>query len=119
MTGVLEHIISPRERQFVCTPDYENLVVMFPINKSATKMVNLGDKRCAGLPIYRMGQNDRPTKVKIMKREQVLSGKYLFLVKFLRWGPEYPYPLGMVVKALPRGDDFKSSMEIVLSLIHI
>ncbi|XP_067043097.1 3'-5' exoribonuclease HELZ2-like isoform X4 [Acropora muricata] len=111
--GVLEHIISPRERQFVCTPDYENLVVMFPINKSATKMVNLGDKRCAGLPIYRMGQNDRPTKVKIMKREQVLSGKYLFLVKFLRWGPEYPYPLGMVVKALPRGDDFKSSMEIV------
>ncbi|XP_044184435.1 uncharacterized protein LOC114957638 isoform X2 [Acropora millepora] len=111
--GVLEHIISPRERQFVCTPDYENLVVMFPINKSATKMVNLGDKRCAGLPIYRMGQNDRPTKVKIMKREQVLSGKYLFLVKFLRWGPEYPYPLGMVVKALPRGDDLKSSMEIV------
>ena len=48
-----------------------------------------------------------------MKREQVLSGKYLFLVKFFRWGPEYPFPLGMVVKELPRGEDFKSSMEIV------
>ena len=97
----------------MCIPDYENPVVMLPINKSAAKLANLGDKRCAGLPIYRIGKNGRPTQVKIMKRKQVLSGKYLFLVKFLRWGPEYPYPLGMVVKALPRGDDFKSSMEIV------
>ena len=48
-----------------------------------------------------------------MKRKQVLSGEYLFLVKFLRWGPEYPFPLGIVVKELPRGDDLKSSMEIV------
>ena len=86
---------------------------MCPINKSAAKLVNLGDKRCAGLPIYRKGQNDRSVQVKIMEREQVLSGKYLFLVKFLRWGPEYPFPLGMVVKKLPRGDDLKSSMEIV------
>ena len=113
LTGVLEHIISPRERQFVCTPDYENPVVMLPINKSAVKLVNLGDKSCAGLPIYGMGQNGRPTQVKIMKREQVLSGKYLFVVKFFRWGPEYPFPLGMVVKELPRGEDLKSSMEIV------
>ena len=86
---------------------------MLPINKSATKLVNFGDKRCAGLPIYRTGQNGRPTRVKIMKREQVLSGKYLFLVKFFRWGPEYPFPLGLVVKEMPRGEDFKSSMEIV------
>ena len=48
-----------------------------------------------------------------MNREQVLSGKFLFLVKFLRWGPEYPYPLGMVVKELPLGKDLKSSMDIV------
>ena len=86
---------------------------MLPINKSAAKLANLGDKRCVGLPIYRTGQNGRPTRVKIMKREQVLSGKYLFLVKFFEWGPEYPFPLGMVVKELPRGEDFKSSMEIV------
>ena len=86
---------------------------MLPMNKSAAKLVNLGDKGCEGLPIYRTRQNGRPTRVKIMKREQVLSGKYLFLVKFLRWGPEYPFPLGMVVKELPRGEDFKSSMEIV------
>ena len=88
---------------------------MLPINKSSVKLVSLGDKSCAGLPIYRMGQNGRPTQVKIIEREQVLSGKYLFVVKFLRWGPEYPYPLGMIVKKLPRGDDFKSSMEIVFA----
>ena len=113
LTGILERIISPRERQFVCTPDHENPALMLPINKSAAKLVNLGDKGCEDLPIYRTRQNDRPTQVRIMKREQVLSGKYLFLVKFLRWGPEYPFPLGIVVKELPRGEDFKSSMEIV------
>ena len=86
---------------------------MLPINKAAAKLVNLGDKRCAGLPIYRPKQNDRPVQINTLKIEQVLSGKYLFLVKFFRWGPEYPFPLGIVVKELPRGDDLKSSMEIV------
>ena len=111
--GVLEHIISPHERQYVCTTDYENPAVMVPINKSATNLVNMTDKSCKDIPIYRKEKNNNPTKVRMMKREEVLSGKYLFVVKYLCWRREFSYPLGFVVRTLPRGEDVKSSMEIL------
>ena len=47
-----------------------------------------------------------------MKREKALSGKYLFVVKYLQWRREYCHPLGIVVRTLPRGEDLKSSLEI-------
>ncbi|KAJ7378352.1 helicase [Desmophyllum pertusum] len=82
---LLEHIIGPHERQFVCTTDYDNPALMVPINKSATKLVNLTDKSCKDIPIYKKDHNERATKVKMMKREKVLSGKYMFVVKYLQW----------------------------------
>ena len=85
---------------------------MVPINKSAAKLVNLSDKSCEDIPIYKKDQNERATQVKMMKREKVLSGKYLFLVKYLQWRREFSYPLGIVVRAMRRGEDLKSSMEI-------
>ena len=112
LTGVLEHIISPHERQFVCTTNYENPTVMAPINKSATKLVNLTDKGCEGIPIYKKDKNNRATKVRILKREDVLSGKFLFVVRYLQWRRDCLYPLAMVVRELPRGEDLKSSMQI-------
>ncbi|KAJ7378400.1 helicase [Desmophyllum pertusum] len=112
VVGVLEHIIGPHERQFVCTTDYDNPALMVPINKSATKLVNLTDKSCKDIPIYKKDHNERATKVKMMKREKVLSGKYMFVVKYLQWRRDFSYPLGIVVRTLSRGDDFKSSMEI-------
>ena len=111
-SGVLEHIISPHERQFVCTTDYENPALMVPINKSVTKLVNLTDKSCKGIPIYKKDHNERATKVRMMKREKVLSGKYLFVVKYLQWRRDFRCPLGIVVRTLSRGEDLKSSMEI-------
>ena len=47
-----------------------------------------------------------------MKREKALSGKYLFVVKYLQWRRDYCHPLGIVVRTLPRGEDLKSSLEI-------
>ena len=85
---------------------------MVPINKSATKLVNLTDRSCKDIPIYKKDQNKRATKVKMMKREKVLNGKYLFLVKYLQWRREFTNPLGIVVKTMRRGEDLKSSMEI-------
>ena len=85
---------------------------MIPINKSATKLVNLTDKSCKDIPIYKKDQNDRATRVRMMKREKVLSGKYLFVVKYLQWRRDFRYPLGIVVRTLSRGEDLKSSMEI-------
>ena len=111
-SGVLEHIIPPHERQFVCTTDYENPTLMVPINKSATKLVNLTDKSCKDIPVYKKDQNERATQVRMMKKEEVLSGKYLFVVKYLQWRRDFSYPLGIVVRTLSRGEDLKSSMEI-------
>ena len=85
---------------------------MVPINKSATKLVNLTDKSCKDIPIYKKDQNERATKVNMMKREKVLSGKYLFVVKYLQWRRDCSYPLGIVVKTMPKGEDLKTSMEI-------
>ena len=85
---------------------------MVPINKSATKLVNLTDKSCKDIPIYKKDQNERATQVKMMKREKVLSGKYLFVVKYLQWRRDFSYPLGIVVRTMRRGEDLKSSMEI-------
>ena len=110
---MLEHIIPPHERQFVCSTDYENPALMVPINKSATKLVNLTDnKSCKDIPIYKRDQNQRATQVRMMKREKVLSGKYLFVVKYLQWRRDFSYALGIVVRTLSRGEDLKSSMEI-------
>lgn len=85
---------------------------MIPINKSATKLVNLTDRSCKDIPVYKKDQNGRATKVKMMKRETVLSGKYLFLVKYLQWRRDFSNPLGIVVRTMDRGEDLKSSMEI-------
>ena len=85
---------------------------MVPINKSAPKIVNLSDRSCEDIPIYRKNKNNRPTQIRMMKRETALSGKYLFVVKYLQWRREYCHPLGIVVRTLPRGEDFKSSLEI-------
>ena len=58
---------------------------MQPINKSVTRIVNLTDKCCNDLPIYKKeGRDGRATKVRMMKREKVLSGNYLFVVQFLQ-----------------------------------
>ena len=85
---------------------------MVPINKSATKLVNLTDNSCKDIPIYKKDQNERATQVRMMKREKVLSGKYLFVVKYLQWRRDFSCPLGIVVRTLSRGEDLKSSMEI-------
>ena len=85
---------------------------MVPINKSATKLVNLTDKSCKDIPIYKTDPNERVTKVTMMKRENFLSGKYLFVVKYLQWRRDFRYPIGIVVRTLSRGEDLKSSLEI-------
>ena len=84
LTGILDHIISPRERQYVCLVDVENPALMLPINKSVTKLVNLTDKSCKDLLIYKDCRDGRSPDVRMMKREKVLSGNYLFVVQFLQ-----------------------------------
>ena len=115
--GVLNHIISPHERQYVCKVDYESPGVMIPINKSVSKIVNLSDKRLRGFPIYkeiRRG-DEKPVQVNLMDIKEVLSGKFLFLVQYLQWRPDCSIPLGVVIRKLPQGDTLSDSMKILFS----
>ena len=113
--GVLNHIISPHERQYVCQVDYFNPEVMIPINKSVSKIVNLSDKGLKGFPLFKeiLRGDERPVKVELMDIREVRSGKFLFLVQYLQWRSDCRSPLGIVIRKLPQGNTLRDSMEIL------
>lgn len=52
------------------------------VNKLVIKLVNFIDKGCEGILIYKKDKNNRVIKVRILKREDVFSGKFLFVVRY-------------------------------------
>lgn len=115
--GVLHHIISPHERQFVCKVNFHNPNLMLPINKSMSKIVILSADSVEGVPLYKELREGNGKKVKVceMDHEEFLSGKYLFLVQFLQWRSDCIYPLGIIIRKLPKRYTWKASMEILLA----
>ena len=110
--GTLEHIISPHERQYVCAAEYDKIHHLRPLNKSVTKLVNMTDDDCRGMPIYKRESGRGVTRVKMFSREEVQSGNYLFVVQYLQWRPDNTHPLGIVVKALPKGSTAEHSFQV-------
>ena len=101
----------------MCNVDYENPGVMVPINKSMSKIVNLSHKNLNGIPIYRERQdnNERPFEVDVMDFTEALSGKFLFLVQYLHWRPQYQSPTGIVIRKLNQGNTLSDSMNILFA----
>jgi len=100
--------------------DYENPRVMIPINKSVSKIVYLTDKKLKGLPLLNIYKeihlgSETPFKVDEFDFTEALSGKFLFLVQYLQWRSDCPYPLGIVIKKLPQGDTLSGSMRILFA----
>ena len=97
--------------------DYENPGVMVPINKSISKIVNLSHKNLNGIPIYRErhNNNERPFEVDVMDFTEALSGKFLFLVQYLHWRPQYQSPTGIVIRKLTQGNTLSDSMKILFA----
>ena len=114
--GSLRRLIEPRERQFVCTVDRVNPGVMIPINKSSPKFMNFTktDEKNI-IPIYTL-KGEEVTRATILKKknfEEALGGERVFVVKYLKWRSDCPYPLGLAVRHIPHGKDFKTGMEIL------
>ena len=104
--GVRHHAINLRERQFVCTISRENPRLMFPINKSMTPIANLTDVSIRGVPIYKRVQSgEKAVRVETLSFQEAFSGKYLFVVQYLQWRREFPFPLGAVTKKFPKGNN--------------
>ena len=67
--GVLHHIISPHERQFVCKVNFHNPNLMLPINKSMSKIVILSADNLEGVPLYKELREGNGKKVKVCEMD--------------------------------------------------
>ena len=113
--GILRRLIEPSERQFVCTVDRANQGMMIPINKKSPKLANFTKTDEDIIPIYTLKNGD-VCRAKILSEEdhgEALAGERVFVVKFLKWRLDCPHPLGLAIRHIPHGKDFKSGMEIL------
>ena len=89
-----------------------------PINKSMRPIANLqlSDDKCDGVQIYKKvdpDSDEKAVRVDTIPRKEALSGKFLFVVQYLQWRPEFPRPLGIVTKVIPRGDDISDTYNVL------
>ena len=114
--GIRHHALNLRERQFVCTISRDNPRVMYPINKTMTPIANLTDETCKGVPIYKKiqpGSGEKAVRVSTLSHREALSGKFVFVVQYLQWRRDFPYPLGIVTKTIRRGNDLSEAVKLL------
>ncbi|XP_071017732.1 3'-5' exoribonuclease HELZ2 isoform X1 [Oncorhynchus clarkii lewisi] len=96
---------------FVCTIDNYDNQVMTPINNCISKIYT---------PVWR----DKPNYIAVRKLEDLRVEKFvkineeskrnnLFVVKVLKWREQFRYPLGVVVKVLPKVASLDSGLEVL------
>ena len=104
---------------FLCRVDPKNPVQFFPLDKRYPKFVNL--------PTLTRGEangvvcfdpksiNSSPRMNNFIPMECAV--KMLFIVKFLGWRAKFPYPLGIIVGAMPAGYSVNTG-DLVLRIAH-
>ncbi|KAL7891674.1 hypothetical protein AOLI_G00011500 [Acnodon oligacanthus] len=106
---VLEHAALSKE--FVCTIDNNDDQVMTPINICVPKFFT---------PFWK----DKPNHIAIRNPENWSVERFikineearrtnLFVVKFLKWHKRFQYPLGIVVKVLPRVSSLEDGLKVL------
>lgn len=116
IVGIRNRPINLRELQFLCTIHRNNPWVMYPINRSMTPIGNLRDESCRGVPIYKRvhpGTAEKAVRVDTLSLREALSGKYLFVVQYLQWKRQFPYPLGIVTKKIHRSCDLPEAFKLL------
>ena len=90
---------------FPCRVDPKNPIMFFPLDRRYPKFVNLPmllvkDKK--GVVCFDPKSiNSTPKMSNFIPLE--VAAKTLFIVKFLGWQSRFPYPLGIIIAALPPG----------------
>ncbi|XP_028391339.1 helicase with zinc finger domain 2-like isoform X2 [Dendronephthya gigantea] len=114
--GVLRQLIKPKERQFVCTVDRANPGMMVPINKNVPRLMNFTKTDEEGIiPIYTM-EGSKVVRASILKGKPynaALAGERLFVLKLLKWRKDCPTPLGLAIRHIPHGKDFRTGMDVL------
>ena len=101
---------------FPCRVDPKNPIMFFPLDPRYPKFVNLPmlDKDRVGVVCFDPKTiNCTPKMNNFIPLE--VAAKTLFIVKFLGWTNRFPYPLGIIVAALPSGNSPYTS-ELVLRI---
>ena len=118
----MRSLVKPESRQFVCTVDQNKPSVMIPRNKSLPKLVNLSntDEKNV-IPIYSFKKNSQVI-VDILRGKryrQALVGERVFVVRYKQWRTNCPYPLGLAIRHMPQGEDFRTGMDILYEEYNI
>jgi exoribonuclease R len=90
---------------FPCRVDPKNPILFFPLDHRYPKFANLPMlliHTCKGVVCFDPKSINSTPKVSDFIPLEV-AAKMLFVVKFLGWRKEYPYPLGIIIAALPPG----------------
>ena len=89
--------------------------MMIPVDKTLPKLANFTKTDEKIIPIYKL-KGEEVNKVAILSKnhyKQALAGERVFVLKYLNWRPDCPYPLGLAVHHIPQSKDFKTGMEIL------
>ncbi|KAL2090569.1 hypothetical protein ACEWY4_012832 [Coilia grayii] len=102
---------TPSNRQYVCTIEKNDNKVMTPINRCVSK-------------IYTPFWKDKPKHIAIrnpdswapesfVKINEESKRNNLFVVQVLKWTENFFYPLGIVVKVIPRVTSLEAGLEVL------
>ena len=95
--------------------------MMIPVNKTLPKLTNFTKTDEKIIPIYKL-KGEEVTRATILSKnhyKEALAGERVFVVKYLKWRLNCPYPLGLAVRQIPHGKDFKAGMEILYEEYNI
>ncbi|XP_058635422.1 helicase with zinc finger domain 2-like [Onychostoma macrolepis] len=98
-------------KEFVCTIESYDNQVMTPINKCITKIYTPFSKDKPDHIAVRNPENHRIKR--FIKINEEARGKYLFIVKVLKWRTFSRYPLGTVVEVFPKMTTLDNGLNIL------
>ncbi|XP_062401622.1 helicase with zinc finger domain 2 [Sardina pilchardus] len=100
------------DKQFVCTIEKTDHQVMTPINKCISKLYTPFWKDKPHHIAVRKGLDDfRPEE--FVKINEESKRNLLFVVQVLKWGENFRYPLGIVVKVLPKVTSLEAGLQVL------
>ncbi|XP_048877851.1 helicase with zinc finger domain 2 [Brienomyrus brachyistius] len=100
-------------RLHVCTMDRYDHQLMVPINNAVSKIFTPLYKDKPNYVAVRTPDNDYRKPVEFVKINEVLRRESLFVVKVLKWQRTFKYPLGVVVKVLPKVTSLEAGLEVL------
>lgn len=119
VVGILKRAVNPKYRMFVCTFEEGNTGLMVPLNRGIPKILNLEllhlhkKAKKGHVIVYSFTRNKEIVFHHYEPVDPSSPGSKLFIVRYLKWDPNFYSPLGIVVGVLPAGTSMEDGMKII------